>query len=193
MMNKTNSKKKTVIIFLIIVLIGAFFFSFYTVNSKFSPSRKIVHPYGQPFSYKNAELQVKGKEILDYSQFSSDKSVLNALGINPKNENSRDAKIIFITVEFYNSTDKPLQLDLTAFYLESGNFSTQFDLPLMLHYNQCGMTLKLNKNQRKILKMPATLEKIFFSGSEWPTIKDRKFSLVYSLYPNKNIAEIVAK
>ncbi len=179
--------------FLIIVLIGVFSFSIYTVNLKFPPSKKIVHTYGQPFTYKNAELKVEGKEILDYNQFSSDKDALSALAINPNDEANRDAKIIFVKIEFYNPTNKPLQLDLTAFHLESGNFSTQFDLPLMRHYNQCGMILKLNKNQRRILKMPASLQRIFFSKSEWPTIKDRKFLFVYSLYPEKNIAEIAAK
>lgn len=189
-MDKTGSSKKRVIAFFIIALIGVFIFSFYTVNIKFPPSKKTIHPYGQSFTYKNAKLQVKGKEIIDYDQFSSNEGVLRALYDNPKQIN-KETKIVLITVDFYNPTNKPLKLDLTAFHLESGNFSSQFDYPLMLHYNQCGMVLELNENERKIMKMPVSLEKIFFHKSEWPTITDRKFSIVYSLYPEKNIAETV--
>lgn len=188
-MGKSVFTKKRIIIFLAIALVGTFIFGFFTVNSKFPASKKTIHPYGQPFTYQNAKLQIKGKEILDYNQFSNNDDLLRILNIDSKSQNSDTTKIILITVEFCNPTAKTLKLDLTAFHLESGSFSLQFDYPLMLHYNHCGMNLKLNGNEKKTLSMPVPLTKINFSESEWLTINNRKFSVVYSLYPEKNIAE----
>lgn len=188
-MGKSVFTKKKVIIFLTIILIGTFVFSFFTVNLKFPSSKKIIHPCGQPFTYQNVELKIKGKEILEPNQFPNNEDLLKTLNVNSKNKNSSQMKIILISIEFYNCTDKPLQLDLTAFHLESRNFSLQFDYPLMLYYNHCGMNLKLNGNERRTLRMPVPLLKIDFCESEWLTINSRKFSVVYSLYPEKNIAE----
>lgn len=190
-MNKTLFSRKRVFLFFIIVLIGAFCVGFYTVNAKFPQSKKIIHPFGQRMSYQDMEFEVKGTEILDYDQFSGNKDLIRALqGPNPEGEDVRNTKIVLVTVDFYNPTDQPQKLDLTSFWFEAGNFSSQTDDPLTLYYNPSGLIL--NKKERKIIKLPVPLKTVFFSRSEWKTVKDRKFSLVYTLYPEKNIAEIVA-
>lgn len=192
-MNRTVFSKKRVFLILLIVLVGAFCWSYFTVNAEFPPSKKIIHPFGEKISYKNTEFQVKGTEILDYSQFSQNKELIRALqGPNPEGEDVQNTKIVLITAEFYNPTDSPLKLDLASFWLEAGNFSSQCDYPLMFYYNQIGMTLELDKKEKRILKLPVPLKRVFFTGSDWKTAQDREFSLVYTLYPEKNIIEIEA-
>ena len=190
-MNKSALFPQKMVLVLALVLIGAFCFGFFTVNAKFPPGKEIIHPFGQQISYKNVEFQVKGTEILDYSQFSGNKELIRALqGPNPAGEDVQNTKIILVTVEFYNPTDQPLKLDLTPFWLEAGNFSSQCDYSLTLYYNPSGLIL--NKKEKRIIKLPVPLKTVFFTGSEWETVKDRKFSLVYTLYPEKNIVEIEA-
>lgn len=191
-MNRTIFSKKRVALFFIIVLVGAFCFSFFTVNAKFPPGKEIIHPFGERISYKNMEFQVKRTEILDYDQFAENEELIHALqGPNPEGEDVQNTKIVLITAEFYNPTDQPQKLDLTPFWLEAGNFSSQADDSLILYYNPSGLIL--NKKEKRIIKLPVPLKTVFFTGSEWETVKDRKFSLVYTLYPEKNIVKIVAE
>lgn len=189
-MNKTHKAKVWATTLLVILLAGVFVAMFYAVNTKFPESKKIVHPYGRPFIYEGAKITVKGKKILDSGQFASDKELVHILNPDDTRSDLSDTKIAIVDLDFYNPANRPINVDLTAFHLESGSFSLQFDFPLMAYYNKCGMNLELNKYEHKVLKMPVPLNRASFSKSEWPHIQGKTFYIVYSLYPEKNIVEL---
>jgi len=89
-----------------------------------------------------------------------------------------------------NPGKQALNIDLTAFHLETGAFSLQFYLPLMKFFNETGMYITLGAGEEKEFKMPVPIVSINFLDYDFNKIENRDYFLVYSLYPEKNMVSI---
>lgn len=188
-MVKKKTAKLTLIVSGVALFLLAYISMLCSINAKYPQNKRILHRYGESFSYQGAEVKITNAEFLEKDKIIHNKEIMTALD-NPDKSSSEDIKMALVSVDLFNPGKQTIKIDLTAFHLESNDFSLQFYYPLMIYYNHCGMYAELNSGQHVILKLPVPLFKEYFVDSNWDNIKNREYYLVSSLYPEKNMAEI---
>lgn len=178
--------KKTFIIIIICCFVGLFSVMFYSVNSRFPQGKQVIHKKDSAFLYQNIEFKVTGFSFLNGKDIKNNKELMKAFN----EPSTSDFKLLLTDVNLHNPTNKDVKVDLTAFHVESNDFSLQLYFPAMIYYNNCGMYVDLKSGERKTLKLPVPLSRSYFTSKAYKTVENRNYYLVYSLYPSKNMIKI---
>ncbi len=194
-MKKSNKVKKIIVLLLVICVTLTYFIMFYNVNALYPQNKRTVYEFGDMFAAQNAEFKAIDSDFLTKDDIKNDKELTEFLEDNTDYFKSDyysdiDLNLALIEIAVKNPTQEAMDIDLTAFHLESGAFSLQFYFPLMLYYNDFGMYINLNGGEEKVIKVPVPVSSVQFLNYNANEIKNKKYYLVYSLYPEKLMAEI---
>lgn len=190
-MNKKNKAKSAIVLLLAVCLVFAYFALFNNVNSLYPQNKRTVYEEGSTFVTQNAEFAVEGSDLLGMAEIESDKELVAFLEKNTDYLSGvGDLNMALIQLVIKNPTKEPINVDLTAFHLESGSFSSQFYYLLMYYYNECGMYIDLDAGEEKRLTVPVPIPEIQFLNYSVENIQNCNYYLVCSLYPEKIMAEV---
>ncbi len=189
MKTRTNSKK-TLIIFIIALLVAMYVFAVYSVNAKYKPAKQEIYEFGEPFEIDSVQMEMTKAIIIRENEMPDNEAFNEAIKHLLDFRETKIPYLILIEMDVINTSETDTRVDLTNLHLESGAFSLQPYYELMVYYNQCGMYVHLKPGESKTLKLPVPILKIYFPEKAWRYIENREFSLVFSLYPKKQIAKI---
>jgi len=189
-MNKLKKVKIIVAVLLIICLFFSYGIMYYNVNTLYPQNSKTIYDFGETFVTQNAEVTITDSILLKKENIESDAELLVFLKDNTDYLLETELNLALVQVVINNPTKEAIIVDLTAFHLESGSFSSQFYYPLMKYYNDCGMYIELEEGEEKELTVPIPISSVLFLNYSIEKIENRSYYLVCTLYPEKIMAEV---
>ncbi|MBE6805453.1 MAG: hypothetical protein E7526_02860 [Ruminococcaceae bacterium] len=186
---KINSKKIS-IIFIVVLLLVVYVFAVCNVNAKYKPALQETYEFGEMFQIESVQMKMTKAVFMREDEMPDDEAFNKSIKHLLDYRETKIPYLILMEMDIINTSEKNVRVDLTNLHLESGAFSLQPYYELMVYYNQCGMYVDLEPGENKTLKLPVPILKIYFPESDWRSIENREFSLVFSLYPKKQIAKI---
>jgi len=191
---KSKKQKRTFKMILILLTVAAllsvYMVGFISVNSAYPQSQRNYIPSGETFETQEVEVTLIDAELINQKEIIKDKDIMTVLDVTADQLREEDLYLTVVEAEFKNQGNQTARLDLTAFHLETSGASFQFFYPLMVHYNDTGMVFELEPGGETTLQLPVPIFKVSFSQDKWRRITEQKYFIVYSLYPEKNMAGI---
>lgn len=186
--------KRNFIIGLFVLLIVIFSTAFLlyrivVINTKY-PSPEIIK------KQMNEEVVVGNGAIIKVTE-STMYSIKETMKLFPEydfqNENMHysndEAYMYLIKIGIDNAAGIRMEEDVCNFILQSGAWANGWDMELYSIINE----KKLSEEGKEIVYLPFFLFNSQFSKNEWQKIRNREFTLVTSVYPQKTVIELTEK
>lgn len=190
-MLKNKKIKITVILVIVLAFVSTYAVMFFSVNAKFPQNKKQIYKVGQSFSVQGAQVTLLKSHWISNKEIKADAELTDYIEQLEKTSLSDERSLFLVDLKIKNPTKKDINLDLTAFHIESGSFSEQFDYLLSAYFNNSGVYLKLKSGEEKTVSMPIEISNLMFIYYDYQSIKSQKFYMVCSLYPEKIMCEVV--
>lgn len=100
-------------------------------------------------------------------------------------------KVLLVNLNVHNLSDEIQTTSLLQFMAQSDAWSNGADLGTYYALNNTqGTSIQLQPGEQRCVQMPFYLYEIQFDTNEFQKVENRKFNLVLSVYPIKNVIEL---
>lgn len=100
-----------------------------------------------------------------------------------------DTEVIEVTVELSNNTTEKQEVSITDLNLEGTGVSNGISRELVMGNQEYygSLKLELDSGESKEITYPYEVSSAWFHKKDWIRVKDRKFWLTFSSYPEKSV------
>lgn len=172
----------------VLALVIAYITAFISVNTKYPPNKTVEHNQGSVNTYLGSEFKIKDAYILNREQINNNEAFKEVCD-HYFSENGY-CLIYCVTADFHNVSDEKITVPLENIWLVSGAFSLQIFLQLSEVVNGFGVQLNLNPYETKEVVLTYAISDAALDHNGIDQLLDRDYTLVYSLYPDKNTIPI---
>lgn len=188
-------KQRQVKIILIFIVTVAFVILFYVrysyINIKYPNPVIKEHNINIPFTYQGVELLLSDFRLLDNKEF------LQEYELDPRRMNinipGSEQKNAIVTLHVKNSGNTIKEIDTAELMLlETDGWASYTDLmdSFRLLNNGKSSLVVLNPGEESTLEFSYCIYDLSFSKKDFNNLDTSKFSMVLSLYPQKNIVRL---
>jgi len=179
-------KKHIAIIIVLVIVAVLSSIRLISLNSKYPSPSVDRYPVNHFAPYNQFELKITGSEFMD----------VNTVNEVFKEEISfgQDIKCIIVDLTVKNSGEQKKQIEIYNFILESLAWKNGINLAAFMQINEdndnATLAPTLESGESLSLKLPFTMINDNFKQNQWSEVENRKYSLVYNLYPTKQIIDL---
>lgn len=179
-----------IIVFLLIIVAG---WRIATLNMKYPNPQIITYGLSEPIKGGGIEITVTGKELVSMACIRDRIPNIQDNVLDEKGDILSDSrkKILLVNLEVKNLTDADQEISLTQFMAQTQVWSNGMDLYTYLSLNNLQAAgIQLKAQEKRNITMPFYMYDFQFKKGEFDKIENRKFTLVLSTYPIKNVVNL---
>lgn len=182
------------VLFSFLLLLFVMSWRFVTLNKEYPNPKVITYKQGQAIQGGDIEITVIDSEFTTMDAMQEiipeiENQVVDEKGNLLQNEH---IKILLVDLELHNLSNDKQSTSLARFTAQSKAWSNGMDLNTYCALNNIqGVGINLAPGEKRHMTMPFYLYDLQFKEGGFQKAEDRKFHLVLSVYPVKNMVELV--
>lgn len=177
---------------LAVLLAGGWGIRFYQLNQAYPQAEVQTYQTGEKIAYDDFTFTVNGYRIVEQSELEAGGFMESLMLPEQTNRdyNHYDVKGLFVdmTIE-YTGTEKK-SFPIYIFNLEHDSWNTGLDMEWMGGVNEGGLDVSFEAGEKRDFIVPYNLFDVQFPKKVWEHIEEKKFRLIFSLYPENRIVEL---
>lgn len=185
--------RKRMIVILSILIVGSSIWRFVSLNERYPDPGVVVYKEKDKIKGGDIEISVSSsnlvsmEEMLELLSDHKDEMIYEDETSMPQTER----KVLLVQINIKNTSSTEQTTSLVRFMAQAGAWANGMDLGAYCALNGVEKTnIQLKPKEQRSMMMPFYLYESQFAGDEFHKVDRRKFSLVLSVYPVKNIIEL---
>ena len=157
-------------------------FQIIRVNTQFPPTSIISTKLGEYLEFDNLNVKATTFEMIPYKSISNNnelKSLVNQI-------EDGEVNLIKTSIMIENDTDNTIEFPLYDVIFQSNSWANAINLDTFKYFNNNrSLLIEIMPSESIELILPCLIHQIQFSNEDWRGVQNKKFQLVFSLYPQK--------
>ena len=159
-------------------------FQIIRVNTRFPPTSIISTKLGEYLEFDNLNVKATTFEMIPYKSISNNnelKSLVNQI-------EDGEVNLIKTSIMIENDTDNTIEFPLYDVIFQSNSWANAINLDTFKYFNNNrSLLIEIMPSESIELILPCLIHQIQFSNEDWRGVQNKKFQLVFSLYPQKKL------
>lgn len=174
------------VILVVLLLMLVYGVCFYRVNKKYPPAKTMVYDAGEPVQADGIEYMVLG------SGFYTNKE-LRKLPDFPEESYENGENLITVEVKVKNVSNELKEMEGDILRLESIAWGNGVDIGARQYFNEADDVghFKIQPGEEREYVLTYTMIPSMFHSREWKKVKERKYYMVISFYPERKMIRVL--
>ena len=185
-------KLKKAAVLIVLILFGlVFIYRYQYINTKFPNPVVKEHYIDVPFTYQGVEMTLTEFQIIGHDEFLEEYD-LDPQGMNMEIRGATQKNVI-VTLTVNNKGDTKKEINAgELMLLETAGWASYTDYMDSFRLLNKGesMLIEVNPGEEKALRFSYCLYDLSFQENDFVDLDTSKFSIVLSLYPQKNVVRL---